>query len=83
MIVWRVANPAIGGFAALVYSKLMRFSLLSDFLMLNRTRITISKFSDQSPADLFFLQDPCLQYEFYSDQECVSVKSERKVESCT
>ena len=52
----------------------MRFSLLSDFLMLNRTRITISKFSDQLSADLFFLQDPCLQYEFKSDQECVSVK---------
>ena len=56
----------------------MRFSLLSDFLMLNRTGITISKFSDQLSADLFiiimFFQVPCLQHEFKSDQECVSVK---------
>ena len=41
-IVWRVVNPAIGGFAALVCCKLMWFSLLSDFLMLNRT-ISIQK----------------------------------------
>ena len=30
--------------------------------------------SDQLSVDLFFLQVPCLQYEFKSDQECVSVK---------
>lgn len=32
------------------------------------------QFSDQSSANLNFLQDPCEQYEFSSDQDCVSVK---------
>lgn len=32
------------------------------------------QFTDQSSAHLNFLQDPCEQYEFTSDQNCVSLK---------
>ena len=52
-------QPVIGGLVVLLCSNLTRLD---------------PQFSDQSSADLNFLQDPCEHYEFSSDQDCGSVK---------
>lgn len=39
-----------------------------------RRHVCDPQFSDKPSAVLNFLQDPCEQYEFSSDQDCVSVK---------
>ena len=72
MFVLRVANLVIGVLVILLCSNLTRLSQSVSHVLLDI--VCDPQFSDQSSAHLNFLHDPCEQYEFASDQDCMSVK---------